>query len=47
LESVPLKINTIMLSGRSILAAVDQNPEIGELINQVQCGIGIEPSNAE
>jgi colanic acid biosynthesis glycosyl transferase WcaI len=44
-ESVPSKSYTIMASGRPMLATVDSNTEVGRLINQVQCGLLVEPEN--
>jgi colanic acid biosynthesis glycosyl transferase WcaI len=47
LESVPSKTYTIMASGRPIVATVDQNTEVGYLLDQAQCGLCIEPENAD
>jgi colanic acid biosynthesis glycosyl transferase WcaI len=44
-ESVPSKSYSIMASGRPMLATVDSNSEVGRLINQVQCGLLVEPEN--
>jgi colanic acid biosynthesis glycosyl transferase WcaI len=46
-ESVPSKTYTIMSSGRPILATVEQNTETGCLLAQAQCGLCIEPENAD
>jgi colanic acid biosynthesis glycosyl transferase WcaI len=45
LESVPSKTYTIMASGRPIIATVDKNTEVGNLLNQAHCGVCIEPEN--
>jgi colanic acid biosynthesis glycosyl transferase WcaI len=44
-ESVPSKSYTIMASGRPMIATVDSNTEVGRLINEVQCGLLVEPEN--
>lgn len=46
-ESVPSKTYTIMSSGRPIIATVDRNTEVGCLLAQAQCGLCIEPENAD
>jgi colanic acid biosynthesis glycosyl transferase WcaI len=46
IESVPSKTYTIMASGRPVVATVDQNTEVGRLLDQAQCGFCIEPENA-
>jgi colanic acid biosynthesis glycosyl transferase WcaI len=46
-ESVPSKSYSIMASGRPMIATVDSNTEVGRLINQVQCGLLVEPENPD
>jgi colanic acid biosynthesis glycosyl transferase WcaI len=45
IESVPSKTYSIMSAGRPIIATVDQNTEVGRLIEAADCGICIEPEN--
>lgn len=46
-ESVPSKTYTIMASGRPVIATVDRHTEVGSLLEQTQCGLCVEPENAE
>lgn len=46
-ESVPSKTYTIMASGRPIVATVDQNTEVGHLLDQAQCGFCVEPEDSD
>jgi len=45
-ESVPSKTYSIMASARPILATVAQDTEVGHLLSQAQCGVCIEPGQA-
>jgi colanic acid biosynthesis glycosyl transferase WcaI len=47
IESVPSKTYTIMASGRPILATVDQNTEVGQLLNDARCGFCTPPEDAD
>ncbi len=46
-ESVPSKTYTIMASGRPIVAVMDPNTETGRLLDQAQCGLCVEPEDAD
>jgi len=46
-DSVPSKAYTIMAAGRPILASVDKNSDIWNLIQDVDCGICIPPEDAQ
>jgi colanic acid biosynthesis glycosyl transferase WcaI len=36
-----------MASGRPIIATVDQNTEVGRLLDQAHCGLCIDPEDAD
>ncbi len=44
---VPSKVYGIMAAGRPFLALVDQHSEVAEIARQFNCGIAVEPDNAE
>jgi glycosyltransferase involved in cell wall biosynthesis len=47
LTSVPSKLIAYMLSGRPVLATVDENSDTARIISEAQCGICIPPENSE
>lgn len=46
-DSLPSKSFPVLASGRPILAAVEQESELGQLVQRANAGICIEPENAE
>ena len=44
---VPSKVYGIMAAGRPFLALVNQNSEVAEIARRFNCGIVVEPDNAE
>jgi colanic acid biosynthesis glycosyl transferase WcaI len=45
--SLPSKIYEIMASGRPLLASADAESEVWELVGATQCGVCVEPGDAE
>jgi colanic acid biosynthesis glycosyl transferase WcaI len=45
--SVPSKLYTILACGRPVLAVVPQTSEVAELIEELGCGIVVDPTDAE
>jgi colanic acid biosynthesis glycosyl transferase WcaI len=46
-HSMPSKVYEIMASGRPLLASSETGSELWRLVEQTQCGICVEPENAE
>jgi colanic acid biosynthesis glycosyl transferase WcaI len=46
-ESVPCKVFTIMASGRPMIAAVDQDSDTWQMVEEAQCGLCVEPQNPQ
>lgn len=44
---VPSKIYGIMASGRPVIASIDEESEVTEMIRDSRCGIAVEPENPE
>jgi colanic acid biosynthesis glycosyl transferase WcaI len=44
-ESVPSKTYTIMASGRPIIASVDSNSEVWNMLNVAECGLCVPPED--
>ena len=44
---LPSKMTSYMLSGKPILASVDQDSATTRYINEAQCGISVEPDNVD
>lgn len=47
LDSFPSKVYTIMASARPVIAAVDPNSDVWDLIKQTECGLCVEPENPQ
>lgn len=45
-ESVPSKTYSIMAAGLPIVATIDPQSEVGQLIHQADCGVCLEPENS-
>jgi len=46
-ESVPSKTYWVLASGRPVIAAVGQDTEVANLIEQAQCGIRVDPESPD
>lgn len=46
-HSLPSKVYEIMASGRPLLASADKNSDVWNLVEATQCGICVEPEDAE
>lgn len=45
--SVPSKVLGYMAAGKPVVASVDLNSETGRLVHKAQCGVVVEPGNAQ
>lgn len=46
MHSMPSKVYEIMASGRPLLASADRHSDLWQLVNEVQCGLCVEPGDA-
>jgi colanic acid biosynthesis glycosyl transferase WcaI len=44
---MPSKIYEVMASGRPLLASAERNSDVWKIINETQCGICVEPEDAD
>ena len=44
---LPSKMTSYLLSGKPVLASVDQDSATTRYINEAQCGISVEPDNVD